>query len=565
MVSSLLMSCVAMVAVTAATRAPKDKPNIIMLFVDDLGYGDLGFNGHPTTSTPNIDKLAWGGKILSSWYSGCPVCSGSRAALMTGRQFNRMGVPGVFGPVVTDGLPLNETTLGDQAKKVGYATAAMGKWHLGQRAMYLPAARGFDYYLGIPYSDDMGSARATPCQGDTVHTAAKPTITIEDLTGSYEDMGYVGDGNQKLHNDPGGSFLPLVYQDASNKNTTVLEQPLDFTHLAEKYSAYVTGFIHEHASSPFLLYMPFSHVHTTAGNQRESQYAGCMFKGKSDRGPFGDALAEVDWIIGNVFDQLETDNIGANTLTFFTGDNGPWMVKELSGGSEGLLTGIYAGYWNTGKGSTWEGGMHEAGFAHWPGQITPMSRSHEVVSSMDVLPTVSAVIGAPLPTDRAYDGKDMSDIIFETNGGKSKHEFLFFYGGCSKKPMPSAVRFGVYKAYWCTGPGLGGCPNGQKNCTQNYDTQAPLIFDLGQDPSERYPNDNTYMNTTDLQAKASKALQTELETFTTESLISPPSIPSEMYDGKAYYSICCKRPSCDCNGAPSDVSVLPKWVDTTKF
>lgn len=113
--------------------------------------GDLGFNGHPTVETPNIDKLAFGGKILSSWYSGCPVCSGSRAALMTGRQFNRMGVPGVFGPDVTAGLPLNETTAADQMKKAGYATAIMGKWHLGQREMYLPTARGFDYYLGIPY------------------------------------------------------------------------------------------------------------------------------------------------------------------------------------------------------------------------------------------------------------------------------------------------------------------------------------------------------------------------------------------------------------------------------
>merc|ERR1719408_1060752 len=148
---------------TAAARSARDRPNLVMLFVDDLGYGDTGFTGHPTVNTPNIDALAFGGKVLTQWYSGCAVCSGSRAALMTGRQFARLGVPGVYGPTVSAGLPINETTLAEQMKKANYSTAMMGKWHLGQRARYLPGSRGFDYYLGIPYSDDMGKARATSC------------------------------------------------------------------------------------------------------------------------------------------------------------------------------------------------------------------------------------------------------------------------------------------------------------------------------------------------------------------------------------------------------------------
>jgi arylsulfatase A-like enzyme len=324
----------------------------------------------------------------------------------------------------------------------------------------------------------------------------------------------------------------------------------------------VTGFVHEYAHDPFLLYMPFSHVHTTAGNQPSEQYAGCMFKGKSDRGPFGDALAEVDWIVGNVFNAIAMEGLENNTVTFFTGDNGPWMVKGLSGGSEGLLTGRYSGYWNTGKGSTWEGGMHEAGFAHWPGQIDAATRSHEVTSSMDVVPTVSALIGAALPTDRVYDGRDMSDILFNTNGGKSKHAFLFMYGGCAKGGGPSAVRFGVYKAYWCTGPGLGGC----KNCSSiQYNTSTPLIFNVGQDPSEAAPLEGN--DAAPFQAQAVAAYTTEVATFTREQLISPPGQPDEKQpDGSYKYAICCDRSKdCDCNGKPSNLGALPGWMDTSLY
>lgn len=180
--------------------------------------------------------------------------------------------------------------------------------------------------------------------------------------------------------------------------------------MRRRYNAYVTGFIQAHAAVPFFLYMPFSHVHTTHGDQPDSQYAGCRFKNTTKRGAFGDALAEADWIVGNVVTELQTASISKNTLIMFTGDNGPWMVKGKSGGSEGLLTGITAGYWNTGKGATWEGGMHEAAFAYWPGQIQPFSRSSEVVSSLDVFPTIAHFSGVPLPTDRVYDVRSAFSI-----------------------------------------------------------------------------------------------------------------------------------------------------------
>jgi len=312
--------------------------------------------------------------------------------------------------------------------------------------------------------------------------------------------------------------------------------------------------------------MPFSHVHTTAGDQPDEQYAGCSFINTTKRGRFGDALAEADWIVGNVVAEVKSNNISGNTLYLFTGDNGPWMVKGKSGGSEGLLTGVTAGYWNTGKGSTWEGGMHEAGFAHWEGQIEPMSRSSEVVSSMDVFPTVSKLAGVALPTDRVYDGRDMSAILLDSTGtAKSLHEFLFFYGGCSANG-PSAVRYGAYKAYWCTGPGLGGCAG----CNKKQYPTTPLLFNLWEDPSEAYPLTPADPNATAafkpgpdiapvLEAIA-KAQADEIATFTKGHLVSPANLPAEKQpDGSYKYAICCDRSKgCDCDGKPRSGADKPQ-------
>ena len=197
--------------------------------------------------------------------------------------------------------------------------------------MYLPAARGFDEYLGIPYSDDMGEARRTPCAGKSVQLPERVT------PGNYvytESDSVHGDDIQNLHDlNKGGGMLPLVYQSGGvtsntdgkyNSNTTVLEQPLDFSTLAPKYSDFVLDFIEKSHAAPFFLYMPFSHVHTTAGDQPQKQYAACQFQNTSLRGAFGDALSEVDWIIGNVVDKLEGTNLSENTLILFTGDTGPW-------------------------------------------------------------------------------------------------------------------------------------------------------------------------------------------------------------------------------------------------
>jgi len=529
------------------TVCAAENPNVVMFFVDDLGYGDLGFTGHPTTKTPNFDKMAYNGKILTSWYSGCPVCSGSRTALMTGRQYVRVGMPGVIGPTVNVGLPLNETTVADQMKKAGYRTGMCGKWHLGQREMFLPGSRGFDRYLGIPYSDDMGEARATPCTGTGGEVGATAAGVDEELWASYREGGHLlPEDDVDKRADPAGNLLPLVHQD--DGNTTVLEQPLDFTTLAAKYKDFVVQFVEEAAQSeePFFLYLPFSHVHTTASNQPEKQYAGCDFQNTTQRGKFGDALHEADWIAGSVMATIEKMGLAKNTLVLFSSDNGPWMVQGKSAGSPGLHYGRSSGYWNVGKGSTWEGGVREPAFAYWPGRIQAGTRSAEVVSSLDLLPTLSKIAGVPLPTNRVYDGKDMSDVLFDK--GPTKHDFLWLYQK-AEPDGPSACRHGKYKAHWVTGPGLGGCTG----CvTKKFD--PPLLFNIEEDPSEAYPLTENGVQPDDPEIKAvlaalETAREQEKATMHYGTLVAPPDGPGE---GTNKYGVCCDRAKgCDCNGNPS--------------
>ena len=271
-----LLAALGACAAAAPLRAPTDKPNVVLIYADDLGFGDPGFNGHPTNDSPHIDGLRARGKRITTWYSGCPVCTGSRASLMTGRVFSRVGVPGVFGGTSQTGLPLSEVTLADQFKKAGYATGAVGKWHLGQREMYLPAARGFDEYLGIPFSDDMGAGRYSPCgKGGERGERGAAAAAVDAASASarvfaaaaapwqrhaapweaYVAHGYTQDAAREADadgDDQAGNFLPLVAQqrgasraeadDGASVATSVVEQPLDFTTLAAKYASFATGY-----------------------------------------------------------------------------------------------------------------------------------------------------------------------------------------------------------------------------------------------------------------------------------------------------------------------------------
>jgi arylsulfatase A len=539
------------VIVQARPRKPRDRPNFVLFFADDLGYADCGFTGNPTTSTPNIDRLAWNGKILTTWYSGCSVCSCSRAALMTGRQYPRTGVKEVFVATSTGGLPLEEITIAEQLKKVNYTTAIVGKWHLGQRLAYLPGSQGFDYYLGIPYSDDMGNARTASC----------PAADAEEV-GVFAPESGLDTAKKRVDppppddNDYSSWYLPLVYQE--HNKTKIVEQPLDFSTLADKYNHFATKFIEDHKDEPFMLYMPHSHVHTTSGfneNWEEMpnfQYSSCRFHHKSKRGAFGDALAEIDWLIGNVHKTLQRLGLEENTLILFTSDNGPWNSRGIDGGNYGVFNGQYAGYPWTGKASTWEGGIREPAFAYWKGQIESFSRSSETISSMDVFPTFSHLAGVPMPENIVFDGRDMADILMGENG-KSKHDFLFFYGRCNgdwPRQGPTSVRHGPYKAHFCTAPGLGG----NRSDFRHYN-DYPLLFNVEHDPSEAFPlcKDNKPPSDPRIKAVVNRILRAyamERATFQYGNMNPLPPSPGE---GKGHYGLCCNRATnCSCESAWSE-------------
>ncbi len=255
------------------------RPNIIILFADDLGYGDLGCYGHPTLATPNLDRMADEGMRFTQFYSAASVCTPSRAALMTGRYPIRTGMAGrqrrVLFPDSTDGLPASEITLAEALKEVGYKTACIGKWHLGHLPPYLPTRHGFDRYYGIPYSNDM-----KPC--------------------------------------------PVIDQE------TVIEEPAEQTTLTPRYTEEAIKFIRSNKNKPFFLYLPYTFPHVPL-------FASDKFKGKSRHGLYGDVVEEIDWSVGRILDELRYLNLHKNTFVFFTSDNGPWLIMGSRGGSAGLL------------------------------------------------------------------------------------------------------------------------------------------------------------------------------------------------------------------------------------
>ena len=356
------------------------KPNVVIIFMDDMGYGDIGCYGATKQKTPHLDRMAAEGMKLTSFYAA-PVCSVSRAQLLTGCYGVRIDVPGVYGPGSAQGLNPSEATIAERLKDLGYATMCIGKWHVGDQPEFLPTKQGFDGYFGIPYSNDM---------------QLKSTATGQRVT-------------------------PLLRDDKVAELLTDEQQ----SRIVERYTDEAVGFITANKDKPFFLYLPHTAIHTPI-------YPGEKFRGKSSNGRVGDWIEEVDWSTGRVLDTLRELKLAENTLVVFTSDNGPWLIKGADSGSSGPLRG--------GKGSTWEGGVRVPTVAWWPGKIAAGSSADAIAGTIDLLPTAVSIAGGTLPADPVIDGRDLSPLLL----GKSKDSprgVHYYFSGYNLQ----AVRKGPWK------------------------------------------------------------------------------------------------------------------------
>lgn len=407
-----------------ALQSGNQKPNIVILFADDMGYGDLGVYGHPTIHTPNLDRMATEGQKWTNFYVGASVCTPSRAALMTGRLPIRSGMCSdksrVLFPDSAEGIPAREVTLAEALKSQGYATACIGKWHLGVQPQYLPTNNGFDHYFGIPYSNDMNR---------------------------------VAKGGREIFFHPKVEYwnAPLM------RNDQVVERPANQHTLTKRYTEEAIKFIQQHKDGPFFVYLAHNMVHVPL-------FASEKFQDTSLRGLYGDATEEIDWGAGQIMSTLRQEGLAENTLLVFTSDNGPWLPFMQMGGSAGLLRG--------GKGTTWEGGMREPAIFWWPGTIQPAVVA-DLGTTMDIYTTACKLAGAQIPTDRIVDGVDLRPALF--GQGPSPRETVFYYRGRELY----AVRYRQFKAHFITQTAYQ-----SENPKEQHD--PPLLFDLGKDPGEQW-------------------------------------------------------------------------------
>ena len=383
-------------------KRPKEtsSPNIIIIFTDDQGYQDVGVFGSPLIKTPHLDQMAKDGIRFTDFYSASPVCSPSRAALLTGAYPPRVGVPRVLWPNLPGGLSNQEVTMADMLKAKNYATACIGKWHLGDEAEYLPNQQGFDSYYGIPFSNDMS---VNPRSKISKNIVFREGMTIDSLR------------EKKWR----GHKVPLMHQDE------VIEYPVDQSTLTRRYTENALAFITENKDAPFFLYLAHTMPHIPI-------FASEAFKGKSARGLYGDVIEEIDWSAGKILETLETLGIAENTLVIYTSDNGPWNLKNGHGGSALPLRGY--------KFQTYEGGMRVPMIAQWKGKIPSNSVCNEVASTIDLLPTIAYLTDGKL-SNQTIDGKNIWKLL-SGEKVKSPHEEGFYY---YKDTIAEAVRVQDWK------------------------------------------------------------------------------------------------------------------------
>jgi len=400
-----------------------NSPNYIVIFVDDMGYGDLGVYGNPTISTPHLDKMAYEGQKWTQFYSAASVCTPSRAALLTGRLPVRSGMASSKNPVLfpnsLSGLPATELTLAEKLKEKNYKTAIVGKWHLGHTKNYLPNNHGFDYYFGIPYSNDMDK------------------INNNNYWSEYE--------NKELSSD--SYNVPLM------ENFDIIERPVDQTTITSRYVDKTLQLINNYKNDNFFIYLSHNLPHIPL-------YASKRFLGKSKRGLYGDVIEEIDYGVGLIINELKKLNLDKKTIVVFTSDNGPWLVYKSHSGSAGLL--------RNGKGTTWEGGVRVPTI-FWGANIKP-GLINEIGSTLDIYTTFLALAKIDTQKNMIVDGYDLSETLLRKK--ESQRDEMFFYKGDEL----FAVRLGDFKLHLKTTDWF----------KEPKKHNPPLLFNLNIDPSEKF-------------------------------------------------------------------------------
>lgn len=366
-----LLAIALLASAVLPASAAAEAPNVVIIFMDDMGYADLGCFGAKGYQTPNIDRLAAEGRKFTNFHVAQPVCSASRCALLTGCYPNRLGIHGALGPQSKHGINASEMTIAELVKQKSYATAIFGKWHLGHLPQFLPVRHGFDEYYGLPYSNDMWPH----------HPQAKK--------GSYPSLPMV----------EGGKIV--------DAEVTAEDQ----TRLTTDYTKRAVSFIERNRERPFFLYVPHSMVHVPL-------FVSQAGEGKSGAGLFADVMAEVDWSVGEILGALKKAGVEENTLVIFTSDNGPWLSYGDHAGSAGPL--------REGKGTCWEGGTRVSCIMRYPGKIPAGTESDAMLMTIDLLPTIAHLTGAKLP-EHKIDGKNVWPLITGPSDTKNPHEFYAFY------------------------------------------------------------------------------------------------------------------------------------------
>jgi arylsulfatase len=434
----LLFVCGPTTAAAASTQ--RALPNLVIIFTDDQGYADVGVFGAKGFQTPNLDRLAAQGCIFRNFHVAQPVCSASRAALLTGCYPNRIGIHGALGPRSKVGISNGEMTLAELLKQRGYATAIFGKWHLGDAQQFLPLHHGFDEYFGLPYSNDMW-----PLHPDYVNLSPNDPRRKR---GYPELVMYEGDR----------IAIPQITHEDQNQLTTW-------------YTEHAVRFIEQNKERPFFLYLAHNMPHVPL-------HVSDKFRGKTSRGLYGDVIEEIDWSVGQVMETLKRNGLEQNTWVIFTSDNGPWLSYGEDAGSAYPL--------REGKGTCWEGGTREPCIMRWPGKISAGTESWQMLMTIDLFPTIAKIVKADLPK-HTIDGLDVWPIIAGKNGARNPHKAYWFYyeenqlqavvtsDGRWKLQLPHTYRT------------LAGRPGGRGGMPVPYEQrklERAELYDLNQDISE---------------------------------------------------------------------------------